>query len=51
MKMWILNLINNCLKDTPAIYFITHHDNLMFPYDGEITIIKNENGISNLITI
>ena len=47
----ILNLINNCLKDTPAIYFITHHDNLMFPYDGEITIIKNENGISNLITI
>ena len=47
----ILNLINNCLKDTPAIYFITHHDNLMFPYDGEITIIKNENGISSLITI
>ena len=44
----ILNLINNCLKDTPAIYFITHHDNLMFPYDGEITIIKNENGISSL---
>ena len=47
----ILNLINNCLKDTPAIYFITHHDNLMFPYDGEITIIKNENGISSLITM
>lgn len=44
----ILTLITNNLKDTPAIYFITHHDDLMFPYDGEIKVIKNNN-ISSLI--
>lgn len=44
----ILTLITNNLKETPAIYFITHHDDLMFPYDGEIKIIKNNN-ISTLI--
>lgn len=44
----ILTLITSNLKDTPAIYFITHHTDLMFPYDGEIKIIKNNN-ISTLI--
>ena len=44
----VLTLITNNLKDTPAIYFITHHNDLMFPYDGEIKIIKNNN-ISSLV--
>lgn len=45
----ILNLISENLKDTPAIYFITHHEDLSFPYDGEITVIKNSDGISVLV--
>lgn len=44
----ILTLITNNLEETPAIYFITHHNDLMFPYDGEIKIIKNNN-ISSLV--
>lgn len=47
----VLNLITNNLKDVPAIYFITHHDNLMFPYDGEITVVKNREGISSVYDI
>lgn len=47
----VLNLITNNLKDVPAIYFITHHDNLMFPYDGEITVMKNREGISSVYDI
>lgn len=45
----IFNLITNNLKDVPSIYFITHHEDLMFPYDGKITIIKDTDGISSLI--
>lgn len=44
----ILTLITNNLEETPAIYFITHHSDLMFPYDGEINVVKNNN-ISSLI--
>ena len=47
----VLSLITNNLKDVPAIYFITHHDNLMFPYDGEIKVIKNKEGISSVYAI
>lgn len=45
----ILNLISENLKDTPAIYFITHHEDLSFPYDGEIVVIKDSGGISTLL--
>lgn len=44
----IVTLITENLKDTSAIYFITHHENLMFPYDNEIVVVKNNN-ISSLI--
>ena len=43
----IVTLITENLKDTSAIYFITHHENLMFPYDNEIMVVKNNN-ISSL---
>jgi len=46
----ILKLISENLKDTPAIYFITHHENLAFPYDGEILITKNNEGFSSLVS-
>lgn len=45
----ILKLISTNLNNTPAIYFITHHENLMFPYDGEITVVKDSTGISELV--
>lgn len=45
----ITTLITNNLKDVPAIYFITHHENLMFPCDGEIVIVKNNN-TSSIVT-
>lgn len=45
----ITTLITNNLKDVPAIYFITHHENLMFPCDGEIVIVK-DNNTSSIVT-
>lgn len=45
----ILNLISKKLFDIESIFIITHHDNeLNIPYDNELYIIKDENGISSL---
>ena len=45
----ILTLLSNCLKDVSSTYIITHHANdLAIPYDKEIIVIKNSNGISEI---
>lgn len=45
----ILKLITCCLNDVTSIYMISHHsDELSIPSDYEITIIKNEDGVSYL---
>lgn len=44
----VVDFITTTLKDTSAIYFITHHDNLMFPYDGEVVVTKESDGVSKV---
>lgn len=44
----VLNLIFNKLTDINTIYIITHHSDIFIPVDEEITIIKNEKGISRI---
>lgn len=45
----ILTLLSNCLKDVSSTYIITHHANdLAIPYDKEIIVTKNSNGISEI---
>ena len=45
----ILNLISTKLTDLESIFIITHHSDIDIPADNEITIIKNANGISEIL--
>jgi DNA repair exonuclease SbcCD ATPase subunit len=42
----ILNLITNNIVDADSIYIITHHTDISIPFDKEIIVIKNNDGIS-----
>lgn len=43
----IIDLITEKLNDVESIFIITHHaSELDIPYDNEITIVKNSNGVS-----
>lgn len=44
----IITLIENYCRDIESVYFITHHTELNFPYDKEILVVKDENGISRM---
>lgn len=45
----ILDLINYAINDVESLFVISHHSNeLNIPYDSKITIVKDENGVSNL---
>lgn len=45
----VMNLISTKLSDISSLFIITHHsDELAIPYDNELMIIKDENGISKL---
>lgn len=45
----VLNLIANRLNDIESMFIISHHaDELEIPYDCEMIIIKDENGISKV---
>lgn len=44
----IITLIENYCRDIESVYFITHHTELNFPYDKEIIVVKDENGISRM---
>lgn len=45
----VLNLINNYVNDVESLFIISHHANeLEIPYDCEMWIIKDENGISKV---
>lgn len=46
----VISLISNKLCDVDSVFIITHHGKqLSIPYDKEITILKDNNGISRLI--
>lgn len=44
----VIDLISNKFNDVESVYIITHHKDLEIPYDKEIVVIKNENGISEI---
>ena len=48
----ILELISTKLKDIASVFVISHHPNeLQLSYDTEIRIVKNESGISEIVSI
>lgn len=44
----VINLISKTLKDVDSIYIITHHTDIDIPYDKEIVVIKNDEGVSSV---
>jgi len=44
----VLNLISNKLSDITSIYIVTHHTDVSIPYDHELIVIKDKNGISKI---
>ena len=45
----IIDLISRRLSDVSSVYIISHHGNeLNLPYDNELVIIKDENGVSSI---
>lgn len=45
----VLNLINNKINDVESLFIISHHsDELSIPSDCELSIVKNEQGISEV---
>lgn len=46
----VLTLVANKLCDIESLFIISHHaDELSIPYDTELTIVKSENGISEVL--
>lgn len=44
----LINLIMEELKDVDSVFIITHHADVSIPYDDKLTIVKTENGISEV---
>lgn len=44
----VINMISDKLRDISSVFIITHHAALNMPYDREITVIKNNQGISSV---
>lgn len=44
----VFNLISSRLKDIENVYIISHHSDLQFPIDYQLTVVKGEDGISRL---
>lgn len=44
----ILDLISETVADISSIYIVTHHTDIDIPYDHEIVVVKNIEGISTI---
>lgn len=45
----MLNLISSNLSDVESIYIISHRQDLNIPFDRELIVVKNEEGISSVL--
>lgn len=45
----ILDLLSKRLNDLESIFIISHHTDLAIPQDSIITVVKQENGVSNVL--
>ena len=44
----VIDLISRKLNDIESVFIISHHTDLAIPSDSNITVVKNENGVSYL---
>lgn len=44
----VINLISTKLNDISSIFIISHHTDIDIPYDKELVVIKDNNGISRI---
>lgn len=45
----VVNMISQKLSDIDSVYIITHHSTLNLPYDDEITVVKDKQGVSSVV--
>ena len=45
----VIKLLSTKLNDVDSVYIVTHRSDLAIPVDREITIVKNEKGISTIL--
>lgn len=44
----VINFITNEFNDIESIFIISHHSDLDIPYDSQITVVKDNMGVSNI---
>ena len=44
----VIDVISNKLSDISSIFIITHHTDISIPYDNEIVVVKNRQGVSTI---
>lgn len=44
----VIDVISNKLSDISSIFIITHHTDISIPYDNEIIVVKNRQGVSTI---
>lgn len=44
----VVNMITSKLSDIDSVFIITHHMSLNIPYDKEVIVIKDEQGVSSV---
>lgn len=45
----VIQFITDELKDTESVFIITHHNDLDMPYDSQIIVRKDTEGVSNIL--
>lgn len=45
----VINMLSKKLNDIESIFIISHHLELDIPYDKIVNVVKNEQGVSNII--
>lgn len=45
----VINMISSKLSDISSIFIITHHQDIEIPVDEQITVVKNEQGVSSIL--
>lgn len=44
----VINLISTKLSDISSVYIVSHHSDIDIPYDREIVVVKDMNGVSRI---
>ena len=44
----VINLISTKLSDISSVFIVSHHSDIDIPYDRELVVIKDMNGVSRV---